>query len=159
MSTPISPPVFAYSIPNSIYSFHPAIQIPSQDLVYAYHLIEVWEYIDVVLLIAVSAPVIPHIAFHHLTTPYLIYFRALKASQWEVFAFLNCVHHVIMYAFYGGWVRWIRPFLPITGYTQLVVGVAWDLMWLSKHGGREATRGRFGAICVLLLVRYATLST
>jgi hypothetical protein len=33
------------------------------------------------------------------------------------------------------------------------------LMWLSKHGGREATRGRFGAICVLLLARYAMLST
>ena len=63
-----------------------------------------------------------------------------------------------MYAFYGGWIQWVQPFLPVTGYAQLVLGIAWDLMWLRKHGaGSEEGTNR--AICVLLLARYAMLYT
>jgi hypothetical protein len=41
---------------------------------------------------------------------------------------------------------------------QLVVGIAWDLVWLSKHGtGSE--EGTNWMICVLLLARHAMLYT
>jgi hypothetical protein len=63
-----------------------------------------------------------------------------------------------MYAFYSRWVRWVKPFLSVTGTTQLVVGIAWDLVWLSKHGtGSE--EGTNWMICVLLLARHAMLYT
>jgi hypothetical protein len=61
----------------------------------------------VVLLIAVGAPVIPRMAFHHLAP-----------------------HHTIMYAFYGRWVPWVKPFLPVTGYNTVGGGdlVGFDMV-------------------------------
>ncbi|EXJ87246.1 hypothetical protein A1O3_04205 [Capronia epimyces CBS 606.96] len=66
-----------------------------------------------------------YVAFHHLTTPFLTYFRVLNAVDWQLFAFLNCFHHFFMYAYFGG-VSVFRPILPLTGWLRLGAAISLD---------------------------------
>ncbi|KAI1757541.1 hypothetical protein F4782DRAFT_478967 [Xylaria castorea] len=64
-----------------------------------------------------------HFGFHHLTTPYLTFFRVLRNSEcWRTFATLNTAHHTLMYAYFGG-AAFLRPVLDFTGCAQLVIGI------------------------------------
>lgn len=127
----------------------------TEDLAYVYHMSKFYEYIDVFNLVAAGTVIGPHMAFHHLTTPFYTYFRVLNASEWQVFAGLNCFHHFWMYAYFGG-VTAFRPILPITGWLQLIAGIAVDVRYLATYGS-EAPESTNRAIGVLLLARYAML--
>lgn len=165
------------------------IPLTPSTLGYVYHLSKFYEYIDVLNLVLTGHVIHQHMAFHHLTMPYLTYFRIIAASSstsssafslsstpdanfvddWRVFALANCVHHTIMYAYFGGLGSWLRSIVPVTGYLQLLLGVTVDAnwMWVTKAGklakdneevkkvmGNESTsRG----IAILLLLRYAML--
>ncbi|KIX07862.1 uncharacterized protein Z518_02516 [Rhinocladiella mackenziei CBS 650.93] len=145
----------AYLILNDVLHFQEYGGVKSSDLAYIYHLSKFYEYIDVFNLVASGITVGPHMAFHHLTTPFLTYFRVLNASDWQLFAFLNCFHHFWMYAYFGG-VSFFRPILPVTGWLQLIAGIGFDVYWLAING-RDAPESRNRAISVLLLTRYAML--
>lgn len=146
---------FHSDTPSPTYATTYIFEATHSELAYVYHLSKIWEYIDVFNLVASGTPIAPHMAFHHLTTPFLTYFRVLHASEWEVFAVLNAFHHFWMYAYFGG-VGVFRPILPVTGWVQLVGGIAVDVLYLFKNrsGGQEGTNR---AIAVLLLGRYAIL--
>lgn len=88
-----------------------------------YHASKFYEYLDILNVLASGGEIDLHFGFHHLTTPYLTYFRVIQNSDgWEWFATLNAFHHVLMYAYFGG-VAMIRPVLTYTGTLQLVVGI------------------------------------
>ncbi|KAI0487140.1 hypothetical protein F4859DRAFT_327861 [Xylaria cf. heliscus] len=88
-----------------------------------YHLSKFWEYIDVLTVRAGGGCIDLHFGFHHLTTPYLTFFRVLRNSEgWRTFAALNTAHHALMYAYFGG-VAFLRPVLDFTGCLQLVIGI------------------------------------
>lgn len=88
-----------------------------------YHASKFYEYLDILNVIASGGEIDLHFGFHHLTTPYLTYFRVIRNSDgWEWFATLNTFHHVLMYAYFGG-VAMMRPVLTYTGTLQLVVGI------------------------------------
>lgn len=90
---------------------------------YTYHASKFYEYLDILNVIASGGEIDLHFGFHHLTTPYLTYFRVIQYSDgWEWFAILNTFHHVLMYAYFGGVAR-MRPVLTYTGTLQLVVGI------------------------------------
>lgn len=129
--------------------------LSSSDLAYVYHLSKFYEYVDVFNLVAAGHPIGPHMAFHHLTMPFLTFFRVLHATTWEVFALLNCLHHFFMYAYFGG-VFWFRRVLPVTGWLQLAAGIGIDVYYLVTNG-REAPEAFNRAVSVLLLTRYALL--
>lgn len=95
-------------------------------------------------------------AFHHTTTPYLTFFRTLRAGQWEVFAVLNTVHHFFMYAYFGG-VSVFRRILPWTGALQLMGGILLDLVWLRRFGELGGSEVWCRGVGVLLLSIYAVL--
>ena len=60
----------------------------------------------------------------------------------SVFAVLNCAHHVLMYAYFGGVAAsWKRPVLPWTGVLQLVVGI-----WVEVGLLREELGGMSGVL-------------
>lgn len=145
----------AYLILNDVFQFQEFEHITGPALAYVYHLSKFYEYIDVFNLVAGGNAIGPHMAFHHLTTPFLTYFRVLNASDWQLFAGLNCFHHFWMYAYFGG-VSIFRPILPVTGWLQLVAGISFDVYWLATNG-REAPEATNRAIGVLLLTRYAML--
>jgi hypothetical protein len=131
--------------------------LSSADLAYVYHLSKFYEYVDVFNLVVGGHPIGPHMAFHHLTTPVLTYFRVPNASDWQPFAFFNCFHHFWMYAYFGG-ASWFRRVLPVTGWLQLVVGIGVDAYRLvTAEGGREDPGVFSGAVSILLLTRYAML--
>ena len=160
--------VLACLILNDVYHFQAlestipiAAGIKTEDLGYIYHLTKFYEYIDVFNLVASGKVIGPHMAFHHLTMPFLTHFRVLNVDtpthDWRFFAFLNCFHHFWMYGYFGG-VGLFRPILPVTGWVQLVAGIAVDVYWLATHGSeREGTEARNRVICVLLLARFAML--
>jgi len=102
-----------------------------------YHVSKFYEYIDIVTVRAGGSDIDLHFGFHHLTTPYLTYFRVLNSDYgqsgrrisgqgddgWWIFAALNTAHHALMYAYFGG-ASFVRPVLDFTGCVQLVVGIA-----------------------------------
>lgn len=71
----------AYLIFNDIFHFREDIKVASLDLAYIYHLSKLYEYIDVFNLVGQGITIGPHMAFHHLTTPFLTYFRVLNATD------------------------------------------------------------------------------
>ncbi|KAF3403361.1 hypothetical protein DPV78_004422 [Talaromyces pinophilus] len=98
----------------------------------AYHLSKFYEYIDILLVRASGGIIDLHFGFHHLTTPYFTYSRVIQHHLgWEIFAAFNTIHHILMYAFFGG-AGFFRPILPWTGVLQLVAGVATELgiLWI-----------------------------
>jgi GNS1/SUR4 family len=97
-----------------------------------YHASKFYEYIDVINVRASGGTIDLHFGFHHLTTPYLTFFRVLHHSEgWQIFAALNAFHHFLMYAYFGG-VEMVRPVLPWTGTLQLVVGILVEL-WMIRE--------------------------
>lgn len=101
---------------------------------YLYHLSKFWEYIDIILVTATRGTIDLHFAFHHLTTPYLTYVRVIRYAEggtWKGFAALNTLHHVLMYAFFGGW-NFLRPALPFTGCLQLVAGILVEIWEIQR---------------------------
>jgi hypothetical protein len=95
-----------------------------------YHASKFYEYVDIIGVRASGGDIDLHFAVHHLTTPYLTYARVLHNSQgWQLVAALNALHHVLMYAYFGG-AGFLRPALPVTGTIQLLVGLGGE-MWVS----------------------------
>ncbi|KAG6040324.1 hypothetical protein E4U41_000921 [Claviceps citrina] len=93
-----------------------------------------YEYLDVLAVRASGGHIDLHFAIHHLTTPYLACWRVMEYDDgWRVMAALNMVHHVLMYASFGG-LAFCRTVLPVTGSTQLVVGLVGELwiLWRKK---------------------------
>jgi len=124
---------------------------------YSYHLSKFYEYFDIFFFVADGGEVGLHFGFHHLTTPYLTYFRYLNGHYgWQLFAALNAFHHSLMYAFFAG-VQSVHGYLPYTRYIQLVAGVAWDA-WLTMYmddGDSRVSR----AVSIFLLTCYLYLLT
>ncbi|KAL2863185.1 uncharacterized protein BJX67DRAFT_384930 [Aspergillus lucknowensis] len=105
---------------------------------YTYHVSKFYEFLDILLVAASGGHIGLHFGFHHLTTPYLTFFRFLNnpaGGSWRVFAALNTFHHVLMYAYFGG-AQVVRPFVPWTGGLQLIASVAVDVVvvW-ERYGG------------------------
>jgi len=101
-----------------------------------FHASKFYEYIDVLNVRASGGTIDLHFGFHHLTTPYWTFFRAIQNSDgWRVFAAFNTFHHALMYAYFGG-VSFFRTVLDYTGQIQLLGGVYTDLyvLWLKYHG-------------------------
>lgn len=128
---------------NRLYSFASSLLLllvllpQTQEVAKAlYHASKFYEYLDIVLVVACGGGIDLHFGFHHLTTPYLTYFRVVQHSQgWTVFAALNTLHHAIMYAYFGGAAR-MRTLLPFTGTLQLVAGLLTEA-WVIHSKGRE----------------------
>ncbi|KAI0102554.1 hypothetical protein GGR51DRAFT_286592 [Nemania sp. FL0031] len=92
-----------------------------------YHISKFWEYINILTVRASGGLIDLHFGFHHLTTPYLTFFRVLRNSEgWRTFAALNTAHHALMYAYFGG-AGVVRPVLDFTGCAQLVIGIAMEV--------------------------------
>ncbi|UNI18147.1 hypothetical protein JDV02_004435 [Purpureocillium takamizusanense] len=97
-----------------------------------FHASKFYEYIDVLGVRAAGGEIDLHFGFHHLTTPYLTYFRVLHNHEgWRVVAGLNSFHHVLMYAYFGGAAA-VRSALPVTGTLQLVAGIAGEALILTR---------------------------
>lgn len=136
-----------------------AINSPYQDEArYLYHYSKFYEYIDILLVRSVGGSIDLHFGFHHLTTPYLTYFRVLQHSQgWHVFASLNALHHAFMYAYFGG-ASVFRRVLPYTGTAQLVIGIVNEgavLSWSREQGLPQWPN----VFTILLLSAYLVLWT
>ncbi|KAI0458245.1 hypothetical protein F5B21DRAFT_460324 [Xylaria acuta] len=102
-----------------------------------YHISKFWEYIDVLTVRAGGGCIDLHFGFHHLTTPYLTFFRVLRNSEgWRTFAALNTAHHTLMYAYFGG-VAFLRPLLDFTGCVQLVIGIGVEARVLWSREAHE----------------------
>ncbi|KAJ9616600.1 hypothetical protein H2200_000319 [Cladophialophora chaetospira] len=147
-----------YFILNDVFHFQEEIaglRLKTSDLAYIYHLSKFYEYIDIFNLLAAGTEIGPHMAFHHITMPFLTYFRVLNASDWQLFAFLNCLHHFLMYSYFAG-VASLRPILPLTGWLQLGAGIALDVYYCATKG-RDAPESTNRAISVMLMTRYAML--
>jgi hypothetical protein len=98
-----------------------------------YHASKFYEYVDVLGVRAGGGEIGLHFGVHHLTTPYLTFFRVLQDSEgWQIFTALNAFHHVLMYAHFGGLVS-MRRVLLITGGVQLMVGIAVDVFLVSMR--------------------------
>jgi hypothetical protein len=94
---------------------------------YSLHCSRFFEYLDIIFFVASGNTPDAHFVFHHLTTPYLTYFRVMNDYElWQVFTGLNGVHHVLMHLFFAG-VTCTQAVLPWTRYIQLIVGIACDL--------------------------------
>lgn len=106
---------------------------PAQGLArHLYHISKFWEYIDILGVCAAGSSIDLHFGFHHLTTPWYTFFRVLQHHEgWWAFAAANTGHHVLMYAFFGG-ATGLRPVLDMTGFLQLLIGIATDLQ-LIRH--------------------------
>lgn len=98
-----------------------------------------YEYTDVVTVRASGGHIDLHFAVHHLTTPYLAYLRVMEYDDgWRLMAALNTVHHVFMYAYFGGF-EFCRKALPVTGSTQLIVGLVGELsiLWRKSRADEQ----------------------
>ncbi|KAI9163681.1 hypothetical protein HJFPF1_05303 [Paramyrothecium foliicola] len=101
-----------------------------------YHYSKFYEYIDVFGVQAGGGFIDLHFGFHHLTTPYLTFVRVLNHGDgWKFFAALNSFHHFLMYAFFGGFSR-LRSVLLVTGFLQLVIGIAQEWRVIHWKAGR-----------------------
>jgi hypothetical protein len=129
-----------------------------------YHVSKFYEYIDILTVRAGGSQIDLHFGFHHLTTPYLTYFRVLKDARaggdddgWWIFAALNTAHHALMYAYFGG-TSFVRPVLDFTGCVQLVVGIAVEAWVLrSRELGIFSAEGRPHVFAAALLGSYFCL--
>lgn len=100
-----------------------------------FHYSKLYEYVDIINVLASGGSVNTHFWFHHLTTPYLTYIRVLTYPQgWKLFGTLNNFHHFLMYAYFGGW-SVFGPLLPWSGYLQLIVGMVGEVYLLSGRCG------------------------
>ncbi|KIW08565.1 uncharacterized protein PV09_00530 [Verruconis gallopava] len=125
---------------------------------YAVHLSRVFEYLDMLFFVAAGHAPDLHFAFHHLTTPYLTWFRALRDFDgWRLFVGLNTFHHVLMHLFFAG-VTSTRALLPWTRYVQLVAGVACDV-WIAWGKARAGGRVAGYLVSAALLTSYFVLLT
>jgi hypothetical protein len=124
---------------------------------YLYHISKFYEYLDIIFFVADGGDVDLHFGFHHLTTPYLTYFRVLNDHRgWEVFAALNAFHHAIMYSFFAG-AKSVHVALPFTRNIQLVVGILWDIWLMIYRDPGVNIMGR--GIAIFLLTSYLILMT
>ncbi|TFK44079.1 hypothetical protein BDQ12DRAFT_730189 [Crucibulum laeve] len=153
---------------------HKILLQPSTDpkdktLRYLYHLSKFWEYVDIFSVLATGSSIGIAFSFHHLTTPYLTYARALTSpAGWQIFALFNALHHVLMYAAFAGvddllGIVVLPYILPYTLYFQLVVGIAVEA-WIVKVRtiGKEATWETWyplwpNILCTVLLAIYVGL--
>ncbi|KAK1749570.1 hypothetical protein QBC47DRAFT_395664 [Echria macrotheca] len=96
----------------------------------AYHLSKIYEYIDIFGVVAAGGHVGLHFGFHHTTTVWLTFVRVLPEGEnegWRWFAAANAAHHVLMYAYFGGWNgELMRRVLVVTGLVQLGLGMVVD---------------------------------
>ena len=145
----------AYLILNDVFHFQEIKGLESSDLAYIYHLSKFYEYIDVFSLVAAGTEIGSYMAFRHLTMPFLTYFRVLNASDWQLFAFLNCFHNFWMYSYFGG-VSPFRPILTVTGWLQLAAGLGLDLYYCVTQG-REFSESKNRAVSIMFLARYTML--
>ncbi|KAK3331315.1 hypothetical protein B0H66DRAFT_546306 [Apodospora peruviana] len=107
-----------------------------------YHMSKFYEYIDIFNVIASGGTVSLHFGWHHLTTSWLTWARVLPSTDtsiggsnnegWRWFAAANAVHHVLMYAYFGG-LGAVRPLLPYTGQIQLILGILVDVWIIYKR--------------------------
>lgn len=148
-----------YSVASLILFF--LIVLPkSQQLAQTlYHASKFYEYIDIANVIAIGGDIDLHFGFHHLTTPYLTYFRVIQHNEgWRVFAALNALHHTIMYAYFGG-ASIMRVILPFTGTLQLIVGLLVE-SWLIQAKHQRGLQPVWpNTLCFSLLLAYLILWT
>jgi len=131
---------------------------PSRDAQarYLYHLSKFYEYSDVLLVRAAGGAIDLHFAIHHLTTPYLTFFRVVRESEgWRWVAALNAFHHGVMYAYFAGWAA-ARPVLPWTGFLQLVVGIGGEGK-IALRKTREGDSAGANLVGLALLCTYFVL--
>jgi hypothetical protein len=134
-----------------------------------FHMSKLYEqYVDVLGVRAGGGAVGLHFGFHHLTTPYLTYFRVLRHHElWKLFGALNAFHHALMYAHFGGAALLpglqlqLRSVLEVTGAAQLLVGMAGEA-WLVRRKLRAADDDDDGVVwpnvaCFCLLGIYLVL--
>ena len=123
-----------------------------QKLGYIYHLSKFYEAVDIYLFLLSGYFPNAHFAVHHLTTPALTADSVIDqpVADWRLPAILNAIHHFFMYSFLGGRQKF-RKILPITGTTQLVVGIWKAGAIVMKTGGER------GIIAVSLYLVYAVL--
>lgn len=142
---------------------------------FIYHFSKFYEYLDINLVLAnhgpdymslSQQPIDLHFAFHHLTTPYLTWFRIIEnpIPGWEVFAALNSTHHSIMYLFFAGGFEgmglkpeMLRKVLPWTGGLQLIAGIGMEVraILLERTSSHSVLKGHW--IAVGLLTSYLIL--
>lgn len=109
---------------------------------YAYHFSKLYEYIDILGVAAAKGEIDSHFGFHHLTTPWLTFVRVLPGTAgWRGFAAANAAHHVLVYAYFGGW-EGVRGLLLWTGPAQLFWGMAVDAwnVWARWGTGEQVWR-------------------
>jgi len=130
-----------------------------------YHASKFYEYVDILNVVASGGAVDLHFGFHHLTTPWLTFFRVLGSGgdggSWRWFAACNAAHHVLMYAYFGGWAG-VRPVLDYTGVGQLVVGITvevWEVFAPARRGAaaQHVFAGGLLACYLVLSLREMTL--
>lgn len=156
----VSPPQHAPSTTTFTTILHAVHKDDSFLPRYCLHLSRIFEYLDMVFFVAAGNTPDLHFAFHHLTTPYLTYFRTLHDYEgWQVFAALNGFHHVLMHLFFAGVTGWTRPVLPWTRYIQLIMGIGWDV-WIvrGKLGKGEGGVRGYGVEAVLLSCYFVLLT-
>jgi hypothetical protein len=138
-------------------------RLTTDDLGYLFHISKIYAYTHLYLLIALGQPIPSSMAFEHLTSPFLTYFRVLNGSEWHWFVLLACVHNVLVYGcdsfegLLGMRLGWLNPLVMATEWMQLAVATGNDALYLVTEGreGKEVTeRG----IAMLLWVRYGMLS-
>ncbi|KAK0633905.1 hypothetical protein B0T14DRAFT_561445 [Immersiella caudata] len=117
----------------------------------SYHVSKIYEYLDIFFVVLSGGKVDLHFGFHHTTTIWLTWARVLPEGEnegWRWFAAANAAHHVLMYAYFGGWNgERVRRILLVTGQVQLVVGMVADgvVGWGRWKGGQEVWRMGFSA--------------
>ncbi|KAK0655056.1 hypothetical protein B0T16DRAFT_450795 [Cercophora newfieldiana] len=120
---------------------------PSHDVLAreAYHLSKMYEYLDIFGVVLSGGKVDLHFGVHHATTVWLTWVRVLRegCEGWKWFAGANAAHHVLMYAYFGGWNgERVRRVLLVTGQGQLVAGMVVDAVvgWGRWNRGEEVWR-------------------
>ena len=112
-----------------------------------------------------------HVAFQHLSAPYLTYFRVLNCSgeDWRVFALADTVHHTVVYSYFGALgYGWLGSIKACTEWAQLALGIGTDAWWMYKtkighelsaveSATKQEDETTNRAIALLLLLRYAML--
>ncbi|PGH08132.1 hypothetical protein GX51_01285 [Blastomyces parvus] len=131
-------PLSGFGVERFLLRFCTYVRTHDEQLRYIFHLSKIYEYIDVLLVLATGGRIGWHFGFHHLTTPYLTYIRVLRHhTGWKLLASLNTLHHAFMYAYFGG-IPHFRPILPFTGILQLVVGLAGEGVIASTKGNSRS---------------------
>ncbi|OJD13463.1 hypothetical protein AJ78_06074 [Emergomyces pasteurianus Ep9510] len=131
--------VFNVKGDDALHRFGIYLRNQDEQLRYIYHLSKIYEYIDILLVLATGGQIGWHFGFHHLTTPYLSYIRVLHHhAGWRLLASLNTLHHVFMYSYFGG-IASFRRLLPFTGFLQLVVGLMGEgVILYNKSNNRKS---------------------